>query len=268
MAWAFGLPAEAAETGAKDKANAKEKAPEKPAVTRVAPAPALKVEWKPELYKNRLYVPMEQVGAYYNLRPPKNAGKELVLITQDPKPGSAFRIDLTLGERRVKLNSWTFYFSYPVITLKGKAMISAFDVRNVLDPILRPGDRRDPALLRTVILDPGGGGTDTGIKSPLISEKELTLETAKVLAVMLKNSGFRVVMTRDDDKTVSAAARAQIANEVDDEAIFISLRAATGSPKTKGVECSTLPPAGTPATNEADADDIDKRFFPGNISDR
>ncbi|HEX2748801.1 MAG TPA: N-acetylmuramoyl-L-alanine amidase [Verrucomicrobiales bacterium] len=224
--------------------------------------PAPKVDWRPEYYQGRAYVPVEQVASYYDMQKPQEEGKVITLHNKN------FTVEITRGERRVKLNKWTFYFSFTVVQRSGKTLVSTFDVRNVLDPIMRPNDRRDPAVLKTVVIDPAGGGKETGIKSPFIAEKELTLDVATQLAEKLKAAGFRVVLTRDSDTLVSAAQRQKAADAVNDEAIFISLRASSGSGTTRGFETCTLPPAGTPATNEADGADIDRRFFAGNINDR
>jgi N-acetylmuramoyl-L-alanine amidase len=227
------------------------------------PVPAPKVEWKPVYHKGRPYVPVDQVASYYDMQSPKASGKSLTLQNKD------FRIELTRGEKRVRLNGWTFYFSFTVAERYGKTLISVFDVRNVLDPIMRPNDRRDPAVLKTVVIDPAGGGSEAGIKSPWIAEKDLTLDVAKQLEEKLTAAGLRVVLTRDSDKTVGADERRRIADAVTEEAIFISLRASSGgSGSTRGFESSTLPPAGTPATDESDSKDVDRRLFAGNINDR
>jgi N-acetylmuramoyl-L-alanine amidase len=233
-----------------------------PADNPLTPPPAPKVDWRPEYYKGRPYVPVEQVASYYNMEKPKVEGKSITLQNKN------FRIDLTKGERRIKLNKWTFYFSFTVVERSGKTLVATFDVRNVLDPIMRPNDRRDPAVLKTIVIDPSGGGKETGIKSPFIAEKELTLDVATQLADKLKAGGFNVVLTRNADTLVSAAQRQQISETVTDEAIFISLRASSAGSSVHGFETSTLPPAGTPATNESDGADIDRRFFAGNINDR
>lgn len=238
----------------------KKPAPVKP--LNPSPAPAAKVEWKPVYHKGRAYVPVEQVASYYDMGAPKVAGKAISLENK------IFHIELTRGERRIRLNGWTFYFSFSVAERSDKTLVSVFDVRNVLDPIMRPNDRRDPAVLKTIVLDPSGGGKETGIKSPFIAEKDLTLDVAKQLSEKLTAAGFRVVLTRDEDKFVSTADRQRIADAVNDEAIFISLRASSSSGSSRGFETSTLPPAGTPATSEPDSSDPDIRLFAGNINDR
>ncbi len=247
----------------------KKTTPKSPKTTPAAPAkptlpPPAKVEWRPVYYKGRAYVPANQVAAYYDLRSPEVWQKSFTIRSADAK----FSIDLNVGEKRVKLNGWTFFFSFPVVQPKEMPMISVFDVRNILDPILRPNDRRDPAILRTVVLDPSGGGKDTGIKSPYIAEKDLTLAVAKLLAPLLKANGYQVVLTRQEDKSILPALRVLTANEVPEEAIYLNLRAASGAAALRGFECATLPPAGTPATVESDSPNIDKRFFAGNINDR
>ena len=242
-------------------------APAKPAVpvrSKPAAAPVVKVEWRPVYYKGRAYVPADQVAAYYDLRVPEVWHKSFTIRSADAK----FSIDLNVNEKRIKLSGWTFYFSFPVVQPKGIPMISVFDVRNVLDPILRPNDRRDPAILRTVVIDPAGGGDDSGIKSPFIAEKDLTLAVAQILGPLLQANGYRVVLTRETDKNLLPGMRVLTANDVPEEAIYLNLRAASGAAALRGFECATLPPAGTPATTESDSPNIDKRFFAGNINDR
>ena len=236
-----------------------------PAVpAKTSPVAPAKVEWRPVYYKGRAYVPADQVAAYYDLRVPEVWQKSSTIRSADAK----FSIVLNVGEKRVKLSGWTFYFSFPVVQPNSVPMISVFDVRNVLDPILRPNDRRDPAILRTVVIDPSGGGRDSGIKSPYIAEKDLTLAVAKLLGPLLQANGYQVVLTRETDKTLLPGMRVLTANDVTDEAIYLNLRAASGASTLRGFECATLPPAGTPATTETDSPNIDKRFFAGNINDR
>jgi len=254
------VPPQLPKSAANKPSSAKPKSSGKPAAT---PAPGPKVDWKPVYHKGRAWVPVEQVAGYYDMPVPKSSGKTITLENK------MFRVEMTRGERRVRLNGWTFYFSYSVAERYGKTIVSVFDVRNVLDPIMRPNDRRDPALLKTVVLDPSGGGREAGIKSPFIAEKDLTLDVAKQLAEKLTDAGFKVVLTRTDDSTVSTEERKRIAESVTEEGIYLSLRAGSSSGSIRGFEISTLPPAGTPATSESDDQARpDLRLFPGNINDR
>jgi len=70
-----------------------------------------------------------------------------------------------------------------------------------------------PRPLRTVVLDPGHGGVDTGVQSDGVLEKTLTLDLAKALADELRRrAGVRVTFTRTDDRDVSQLGRADVAN--------------------------------------------------------
>jgi N-acetylmuramoyl-L-alanine amidase len=70
-----------------------------------------------------------------------------------------------------------------------------------------------PRMLRTIVIDPGHGGTDPGVISGRAVEKDLTLALARLLRPELERRlGARVVLTRDQDRDVSADTRAELAN--------------------------------------------------------
>jgi len=94
-----------------------------------------------------------------------------------------------------------------------------------------PGVGRDDRLppdargVRTVIVDPGHGGSDPGaIGIGGLREKDVTLRLSKLLAVKLRSMGFRVVATREGDRFVSLEERTAIA-EASGGDVFISLHA-------------------------------------------
>ena len=94
-------------------------------------------------------------------------------------------------------------------------------------PGVRPGDRLSPDAreVRTVIIDPGHGGSDPGaIGVGGLREKDVTLRLSKMLAEKLRLMGFRVVATRDRDTTLSLEERTAIA-EASNGDVFISLHA-------------------------------------------
>jgi N-acetylmuramoyl-L-alanine amidase len=68
--------------------------------------------------------------------------------------------------------------------------------------------------LRTLVLDPGHGGDEIGVRSADgLQEKELTLDVARrVRALVERGLGLRVILTRDDDRLVSIDERAAAAN--------------------------------------------------------
>src|SRR5207244_2902907 len=80
--------------------------------------------------------------------------------------------------------------------------------------------------LRTIVIDPGHGGEDEGVKGAGgTKEKDLVLAVARRLKAAIEGRlGVRVVLTREDDHNVALVNRAAIANN-SKAALFISLHA-------------------------------------------
>ena len=68
--------------------------------------------------------------------------------------------------------------------------------------------------VKTIIIDPGHGGEDPGAIGKLgTKEKDITLDISKRLRDKLeKNRGYQIVMTREDDITLSLEDRIEYAN--------------------------------------------------------
>ena len=82
--------------------------------------------------------------------------------------------------------------------------------------------------IRTIVIDPGHGGYDTGGQGPGGSiEKELTLNFAQILAKELKPQ-YTVVLTRNGDYQVNLMRRASVANHHRAD-LFISIHVGGGS---------------------------------------
>jgi N-acetylmuramoyl-L-alanine amidase len=92
-------------------------------------------------------------------------------------------------------------------------------VQNITPETLLP-----PKGVPTVIVDPGHGGDDVGVRSTAgAQEKQLTLDVAKRIRMLLDASGsVRTLLTRDADATVTLDARAAFAN-ANAGALFLSL---------------------------------------------
>ncbi|MCG6878575.1 MAG: N-acetylmuramoyl-L-alanine amidase [Deltaproteobacteria bacterium] len=78
--------------------------------------------------------------------------------------------------------------------------------------------------VRTIIIDPGHGGKDPGAIGAFgTMEKDIVLDIAKGLKDNLETSGrYNVILTRDEDKTMSLSERVDFANAADAD-LFISL---------------------------------------------
>lgn len=79
---------------------------------------------------------------------------------------------------------------------------------------------------RTVVLDPGHGGEDAGVRgTDGVEEKQLTLDIARRVRQRLESRlGVRVILTRDDDRGPGLDERAAAANNSKAD-LFLSLHA-------------------------------------------
>lgn len=74
----------------------------------------------------------------------------------------------------------------------------------------------------TVILDAGHGDHDRGASIGYVYEKHLCLDTARRVERLLKQAGFRVIMTRSTDVFIPLQQRADYGNSRSN-AIFVSI---------------------------------------------
>lgn len=83
--------------------------------------------------------------------------------------------------------------------------------------------------VRTVVIDPGHGGHDTGAIGPRgVREKDVVLEIAKRVEKQLTKSGLKVVMTRTGDTYPTLEERTAMANQLGAD-LFVSIHANASS---------------------------------------
>lgn len=89
------------------------------------------------------------------------------------------------------------------------------------------------------VIDPGHGGRDPGaIGIGGLQEKDVVLPISLEVARLLEQQGVRVILTRSDDRFISLAGRAQLANR-SRATVFVSIHAnaiSMSRPEVNGVE--------------------------------
>lgn len=95
--------------------------------------------------------------------------------------------------------------------------------------------------VQRVVIDPGHGGRDPGaIGWGRLQEKDVTLRLARALRRELLARGFEVVMTREDDRTLSLLERTALAEGAGGD-VFVSLHANSARNRhAEGIEVYTL----------------------------
>jgi N-acetylmuramoyl-L-alanine amidase len=165
--------------------------------------------------------------------------------------GRSLAFECEVDSRDSMIDGARVFLGQPVRAVKGKPQLSRIDAERQLAPILAPGvgEARVPAL-KTIVLDPGHGGTDNGTGNTRLGlrEKELTLDVALRLKKLLAADGWRVVLTRDTDIELPLPLRAPVANRAQAD-LFLSIHfnAVDGDTKVRGTEILTFAPRTQPS---------------------
>ncbi|WP_270179409.1 N-acetylmuramoyl-L-alanine amidase [Alkalihalobacillus sp. CinArs1] len=97
------------------------------------------------------------------------------------------------------------------------------------------GLRTNHSRGKTVVLDAGHGGHDSGALGLFTYEKLITLRTTKTIAEKLKDAGIRVILTRDGDRYVPLSERTELSERYQADA-FVSVHYdSTVDPTASGV---------------------------------
>ncbi|MBK1883491.1 N-acetylmuramoyl-L-alanine amidase [Luteolibacter pohnpeiensis] len=196
--------------------------------------------WDVTKINGKEYVAVEGVKNFYKFTSFKQSGDRLVLDSK------SIEMKLQVGAQECLMNNVKFILSNPVVEQGSKTYVSRLDLTKLIDPVLRPQFISDAGNFRTIILDPGHGGKDPGSTNSIGTEANYTLKLAYRVKAILESrpERFRVIMTRDSDRYVSLQGRVDIANAVQENALFISLHFNSGGRSARGIETFTLSPPG------------------------
>lgn len=185
--------------------------------------------------------------------------KEQVILS-----GVGTTVQLDHDSRRIRINGIWVWLSGPVFMRDGEAFLPLLDVSKTLVPILSP--KKVKQNLRTICIDPGHGGEDTGKRDGGRYEKTYTLLLAKELGRLLKSAGYRVVLTRTSDKSIELTDRPLVASRSKAD-LFVSLHFnGADVASAQGVEVYCMTPFGSSSTN-AGGEGADSPTSPGNRFD-
>ncbi|MGH8016385.1 MAG: N-acetylmuramoyl-L-alanine amidase family protein, partial [Candidatus Zixiibacteriota bacterium] len=123
---------------------------------------------------------------------------------------------------RRKINVW----HHKLVFGPPRIQISIEDSDFEIDETLPVASIGPDSRIDVIVIDPGHGGDDYGAIGPRgTREKDVALDISKELAKLIrKDKQFKVIMTRDRDKTITLQDRARIANESAAD-LFISIHA-------------------------------------------
>lgn len=221
------------------------------------------------------YLDAGRFGARYGLKPTTAAaGNQLTLKS------AWTEIVLEADSRESSINGLRVFLGDPVRLHRGRLLLSRHDVEKSFMPLLLPGSGQDQVPeLKRIVIDPGHGGRDPGKENHRlkVNEKTLTLDTARRLQRVLEAMGYKVQLTREDDRHLGPDKVSDLQNRAlqanrDGADLFISLHynaVEAGADKVTGVEIYTLTPQHQFSTADADRKDRSgaAAASPGNVLD-
>lgn len=206
-----------------------------------------------------------------------NGKKTYTLTGRGPK----LVFDLEGDGRKLLIDGLWVHLGNKVVARGSTLFLSVTDYERTLRGILSPRDAGVlPPVPQVIVLDPGHGGNDSGNTQNGLSEKVLTLDLANRVKRLLDGRGYRVVLTRTEDKALDLRARSDTAIAVGADLFvsihFNSLDPANNSAEkiatTNGPEVYAFTPTGQRSTSswaskEAKADDSEPKSMPVNQHD-
>ncbi len=217
--------------------------------------------WQVVMVEGRRHVPIEDVSKFYKLQPPVKKGNSFEMSSRGRK------IRGEVGKREIFINNVKYVLCFPIRQKDGKILISAMDVTKIIEPVMRPSLIKNAAPIRTVVLDAGHGGHDSGAKGSKGIEKEAALDVVLRAKRLLEQNGYTVHLTRSRDVFVPLEERAAFANKFPN-AIFISVhfnKSLTGG--ASGIETFALAPRGVPSMDEENFSYSDLKQHRGHARD-
>lgn len=219
--------------------------------------------WQVERFEGRDYVPLHQVAEFYGFTSPLLPVNNMIGLDS-----TKAQVQVTLNSREIEINGVKHWLAFPVYADGDRMLVSRLDLAKIIEPSLRPECIPDLRPVKTVVLDPGHGGTDRGAISIFGNEKDFALDVCLRARKILLGRGYQVQMTRTNDVFIPLEERPKVANRIPDS-IFVSVHfnASSQNGLASGFEVFSITPRGAPSTDEEQLSLRDIRSEPGNVID-
>lgn len=202
-------------------------------------------------------------------------GLKLVWVEADKKfqlKGASGIFEFNVDSRECTVRGDRAFLGEAVRMVKGRPSFSRVDAEKFVEPVVRPGFRQKSIpSLKTIVLDPGHGGSDSGMVNKKLGllEKVLTLDTAFRLKKLLEEEGFKVVLTRSKDQYIELLDRPDVAKKIDAD-LFVSIHfnsVEQGAERVTGVEVFTMTPQYQMSADQQPDPQFQNTSQPGNAND-
>lgn len=233
--------------------------------TNEAPASVPARPWPGE-WENA-WVPLENWGRFNGLaKPVRLSGGMEPLYQLQTSNGLVL---VKIGSHVLNFDGLQYGLGFAPRLFKGLPYVHSLDARKTFQA-LAGALFQLPATNRTIVLDPGHGGRDSGALcgNGCESEKHHALDWALRLARLLAANGWNVVLTRTNDAEIPLSERVALANRAHAD-MFLSLHFNSGGANRElaGLETYCLTPTGLPSNLVREYQDDPSEAHPNNAFD-
>jgi N-acetylmuramoyl-L-alanine amidase len=214
-----------------------------------------------------VWIPLESWSGYNGLAKP-------VQVAANPHPTYELRstnrvLTFQVGTRLALCDGLQCWLGFEPQSVKGLPYIHWLDALKNLQPLLSEALPGLPSS-RSIVIDAGHGGRDSGTKSVFNGEleKHYTLDWALRLRELLLARGWKVFLTRSNDIDLPLTDRVALAERTSAD-LFLSLHFNSGLPRVEltGVETYCLTPPGMPSNLRRNYEDDPQQVYPNNAFD-
>ncbi len=186
--------------------------------------------------KDREYISLNEFARRYDFQIDFDPFLKKVYLNK----GDNIELVLALESSVALLNERALILEESLRVEKGDIRISSKSAREIINRLYydrSPRLRKEKRVIesyrvQTIVLDPGHGGKDPGaIGASGVKEKDLVLNIANILKSKLEYAGYRVEMTRSDDRYISLWDRVAFANRSGAD-LFLSIHANSARAKS------------------------------------
>lgn len=251
------------------------RAADEPSARSVPSRPAAPLLWPTTRLRGVDCVDVRDIAKRFDLKSTWSKSEQEITLSD----GRGVRCIFENGQYDFYFDGLRVFLGERVVFEKGTLWVTKLDVIKLVSPLFRPADHI--ALLpshapRVIVLDPGHGGSDPGMENKRLglNEKTFTLDVALRLKKLLEADGWRVLLTRSDDRELSKVKVTDLqmrdelarANKAD---LFLSIHfnSVEKEPeRVTGIETYTMSPQSMLSTGEK-KDDLTDTAFPSNKLD-
>lgn len=245
-----------------------------PAPVRAAPTrPEGPKLWPVTSLRGADYIDVREIARRFGLK--AEWAKNGPVMTLGDKKGIRFSFEER--QRDFYFDGLRVLLGEAAVQEKNTLWLSKLDVIKTVAPLFRPADHAAllPATLpKLIVIDPGHGGIDPGTenKKLKLNEKSLALDVSLRLKKILESRGWRVLLTRTEDrelsrfKTVDLQMRADFANKQRAD-LFLSVHFNAADEAVRGIETYALPAQFMLSSGSTKEDDRTKQNYPNNRFD-